>query len=51
MQGQTPAADTSKGKAATSTHSMKKKGKKGAKKAGAKPAAKPAAKDTSKMNP
>jgi len=51
MQGQVPAADTSKGKAATSTHSMKKKGKKGAKKAGAKPAAKPAAKDTSKMNP
>ena len=48
MQGQVPAADTSKGKAAT--HS-KKKGKKGVRKAGAKPAAKPAAKDTSKMNP
>ena len=51
MQGQTPAADTSKGRAAASAHATKKKGKKGARKPGAKPAAKPAAKDTSKMNP
>ncbi|HYL54623.1 MAG TPA: hypothetical protein VEU73_03485 [Gemmatimonadales bacterium] len=44
MQGQAPAADTSK--------AMAKKGKKKAgKKHAAKPAAKPAAKDTSKAKP
>ena len=42
MQGQAPAADTSKAKPA------KKPTKKGSKKHAAKPAAKPAAKDTSK---
>ena len=42
MQGQAPAADTSKAKPA------KKSAKKGAKKHAAKPAAKPAAKDTTK---
>jgi len=42
MQGQAPAADTSKAKPA------KKSYKKGAKKHPAKPAAKPAAKDTTK---
>ena len=42
MQGQAPAADTSKAKPA------KKSTKKGSKKHAAKPAAKPAAKDTSK---
>ena len=42
MQGQAPAADTSKAKPA------KKSAKKGAKKHAAKPAAKPAATDTSK---
>jgi len=42
MQGQAPAADTSKAKPA------KKSTKKGAKKHAAKPAAKPAAKDTTK---
>jgi len=42
MQGQAPAADTSKAKAS------KKSAKKGAKKHAAKPAAKPAAKDTTK---
>ena len=42
MQGQAPAADTSKAKPA------KKSVKKGAKKHAAKPAAKPAAKDTTK---
>ena len=43
MQGQAPAADTSKAKPA------KKSTKKGSKKHAAKPAAKPAAKDTTKM--
>jgi len=43
MQGQAPAADTSKAKPA------KKSAKKGSKKHAAKPAAKPAAKDTTKM--
>jgi hypothetical protein len=42
MQGQAPAADTSKAKPA------KKSSKKGSKKHAAKPAAKPAAKDTTK---
>jgi hypothetical protein len=42
MQGQAPAADTSKAKPA------KKSTKKGSKKHAAKPAAKPAAKDTTK---
>ena len=42
MQGQAPAADTSK------AHTAKKSTKKGAKKHAAKPAAKPAAKDTTK---
>ncbi len=42
MQGQAPAADTSKAKPA------KKSAKKGAKKHAAKPAAKPAANDTTK---
>ncbi len=42
MQGQAPAADTSKAKPG------KKSAKKGAKKHAAKPAAKPAAKDTTK---
>ena len=45
MQGQTPAADTSKAKPA------KKGSKKASKKHGAKPTAKPAAKDSSKMKP
>jgi hypothetical protein len=46
MQGQAPAADTSKAKPA------KKSGKKsGAKKHAAKPAAKPATKDSTKMKP
>jgi hypothetical protein len=45
MQGQAPAADTSKAKPA------KKSGKKGGKKHAAKPAAKPATKDSTKMKP
>ena len=45
MQGQTPAADSSKAKPA------KKGSKKASKKHGAKPTAKPAAKDSSKMKP
>jgi hypothetical protein len=45
MQGQTPAADSSKAKPA------KKGSKKASKKHGAKPSAKPAAKDSSKMKP
>jgi hypothetical protein len=45
MQGQAPAADTSKAKPA------KKSGKKMAKKHAAKPAAKPATKDSTKMKP
>ena len=45
MQGQTPAADSSKAKPA------KKGSKKASKKHAAKPTAKPAAKDTSKMKP
>jgi hypothetical protein len=45
MQGQTPAADTSKAKPA------KKGSKKASKKHGAKPTAKPAGKDSSKMKP
>jgi hypothetical protein len=44
MQGQAPAADTSKAAPA-------KKGSKKSKKHGAKPMAKPAAKDSSKMKP
>ena len=45
MQGQTPAADSSKAKPA------KKGSKKASKKHAAKPTAKPAAKDSSKMKP
>jgi hypothetical protein len=45
MQGQTPAADSSKAKPA------KKGSKKASKKHGTKPTAKPAAKDSSKMKP
>ena len=49
MQGQAPAADTSKAAMSKSKKkSGKKSTKKGSKKHAAKPAAKPAAKDTSK---
>ena len=52
MQGQAPAADTSKAKASKSTHkSSTHKSSSSHKNKSTKPAAKPAAKDTSKAKP